>query len=159
MRAPYRLEMAIAYIGIGSNLGSREENCLRSIDFLKEEGIVIRKRSALYETEPWGVKDQPGFINAAVEIETDKGPQGLLETLNRIEKIMGRTETRRWGPRVIDLDILFYDDLAIDIPDLQIPHPAMHQREFVLRPLSDIAAGKVHPVLQKTVRELLAEVK
>ena len=151
--------MAIAYIGIGSNLGRREENCLRSIDFLKEEGIVIRKRSALYETEPWGVKDQPGFINAAVEIETDKGPQGLLETLKRIEKIMGRTETRRWGPRVIDLDILFYDDLAIDIPDLQIPHPAMHQREFVLRPLSDIAAGKVHPVLQKTVRELLAEVK
>jgi 2-amino-4-hydroxy-6-hydroxymethyldihydropteridine diphosphokinase len=151
--------MAIAHIGIGSNLGNREENCLRALVFLEEEGMVLRKRSALYETEPWGVKNQPGFINAAVEIETDKGPQALLDALKKIEKTMGRTETRRWGPRVIDLDILFYDDLVIDTPDLKIPHPHLHERDFVLWPLSDIAPDKLHPVLRKTVKELLAEVK
>jgi 2-amino-4-hydroxy-6-hydroxymethyldihydropteridine diphosphokinase len=149
--------MAIAHIGIGSNLGNREENCLRALVFLEEEGMVLRKRSALYETEPWGVKNQPGFINAAVEVETDKGPQALLDTLKKIEKTMGRTETRRWGPRVIDLDILFYDDLVIDTPDLKIPHPHLHERDFVLRPLSDIAADKIHPILHKDVEELLAE--
>jgi len=151
--------MAIAHIGIGSNLGKREENCLRSMDFLAEEGILIRKRSALYETEPWGVRDQPGFVNAAVEVETDRGPQELLDVLKKIERTMGRTVTRRWGPRVIDLDILFYDDLVIDTPGLHIPHPLLHEREFVLRPLSDIAAGKIHPLLQRTIRELLAEIK
>jgi len=151
--------MAIAHIGIGSNLGKREENCLRSIDFLEEEGIFIRKCSTLYESEPWGVKDQPRFVNAAVEVETDKKPQALLAALKKIEKTMGRTETGRWGPRVIDLDILFYNDLVIDTPDLRIPHPFMHERKFVLRPLSDIAPDKMHPVLRKTVKELLAEVK
>lgn len=149
--------MSIVYVGIGSNLGDRETNCFLFLDLLEEKGIKARKWSALYETEPWGVKGQPGFINAAVEIETDKGPAELLTILKGIEKKVGRTETFRWGPRVIDLDIIFYDDLIVNSEDLQIPHPHAHEREFVLKPLSEIAPDKVHPVLRKTVKELLME--
>lgn len=105
------------------------------------------------------MEDQPKFINMAAEVETGEEPQRLLEILKSIEKEMGREQTFRWGPRTIDLDILFYDDLVMDTPDLRIPHPLMYQREFVLRPLSEIAPDKVHPVLKKTVRELLSELR
>lgn len=147
--------MPIAYIGIGSNLDNREENCLSAIRLLSERGINLRKQSSMYETAPWGVKDQPSFINMTIEVETDKTPAELLHLLKGIEKEIGRSETTRWGPRVIDLDILFYDDLVTDEPELQIPHPHMQEREFVLRPLAEIAPDKMHPALRKTVRELL----
>jgi 2-amino-4-hydroxy-6-hydroxymethyldihydropteridine diphosphokinase len=150
--------MAIVYIGIGSNTGNKEENCLNAINLLSARGIPVRRRSSLYETEPWGVKDQPSFVNATVEAETDLTPQELIVALKSIEKEMGRQETYRWGPRAIDLDILLYNDLVIDEPDLTIPHPYLHQREFVLKPLSEIAPDKIHPVLKKTIRTLLAEV-
>ncbi|MCL4476074.1 MAG: 2-amino-4-hydroxy-6-hydroxymethyldihydropteridine diphosphokinase [Nitrospirae bacterium] len=149
--------MAVVHIGIGSNLGNRGENCLKALDLLSARGVIIRKRSSLHETEPWGVLDQPKFINMAAEGETALGPLKLLEVLKDIEAEAGRKESYRWGPRVIDLDILFYDDMVMDSPELKIPHPLMHEREFVLRPLAEIAPDKIHPVLKKTVKELLSE--
>ena len=137
--------MSIAYIGIGSNLGSREENCERAIKLLIENGITIVKRSSMIETEPWGVKEQPDFINMAVEIETALKPDSLLHLLKNIEIEAGRLPTSHWGPRIIDLDILLYDDLIIKTSELEIPHPHISEREFVLKPLAEIAPEKVHP--------------
>lgn len=151
--------MHIAYIGIGSNLGNREGNCLDAIRVLSDRGMTVRKQSSMYETEPWGVADQARFINMAIEIETDKTPDELLHSLKEIERGAGRTEAIRWGPRVIDLDILFYDDLVINNAGLQIPHPYMQERDFVLKPLAEIAPDKIHPVLKKTVREMLSELE
>lgn len=151
--------MPTVYIGIGSNLGSREQNCLKAIALLSENNITVTKQSSLYETEPWGVKDQPEFINMAAEASTDLEPLRLLKILKEIEKELGRQETERWGPRAIDLDILLYNDLAINTPELTIPHPSMHIRAFVLKPLSEIAPDKVHPVMGKTIKELLASIK
>lgn len=150
--------MPIAYISIGSNLGDREENCLKAVRLLSEKGVTVRKRSSLYETEPWGVEDQPRFINMAIEVETEMKPLNLLEMLKIIESEVGRKETYRWGPRIIDLDILLYNELVMAGPDLRIPHPHMHERDFVLRPLAEIAPDTLHPVLKKTVRELLSDI-
>lgn len=147
--------MFIAYIGIGSNLGNREENCEKAIYLLEQKGIKVTKRSSFYETEPWGVKEQPKFINMAVEIETYLKPEELLRTIKEIENEIGRRSSTRWGPRIIDLDILFYNDLILRTPELEIPHPLIHERDFVLKPLSEIAPDKIHPVLKKTIKELL----
>lgn len=151
--------MSIVSISIGSNLGHRKENCKQALRFLQANGILIKKQSQMYETEPWGVKDQPKFINMVIEVETDKKPEELLRILKEIEKEIGRSETIKWGPRVIDLDILFYDDLILKIPGLEIPHPLLHEREFVLKPLCDIAPDKKHPVTGKTVKEILENLK
>ncbi len=151
--------MAIVYIGIGSNLGNRHENCLCAIELLKESGLIVSKQSSMYETEPWGVTGQPAFVNMAIEIETDLDPQRLLVLLRRIEKEMGRQETARWGPRIIDLDILLYDEIVLHNDALTIPHPLMHEREFVLGPLSQIAKDLLHPVLKKRISDLLREVQ
>lgn len=147
--------MALTYIGIGSNLENREGNCLTAIKLLADRGLTIRKQSSMHETKPWGVKDQPGFINMAVEAETSMEPEQLLVILKGIEQEIGRQNSHRWGPRVIDLDILFYDDAVINSPLLQIPHRFMHERDFVLKPMSEIAPDKKHPVLGKTISELL----
>lgn len=147
--------MSTAYIGIGSNLGDREENCEKALAILEQKGIKTVKRSSMIETEPWGVKEQPKFMNMAVEVTTDLLPDQLLQKLKEVETEMGRTETTRWGPRVIDLDILFYNDMVMNSPGIDIPHPHMHEREFVLQPLTEIAPDKIHPVLKKSVRELL----
>ena len=147
--------MAIVYIGIGTNLGNREKNCRKALEGLEEIGIRVTKRSSLYETDPWGVKDQPPFINMAVETETALLPADLLEKLKAIETTMGREKTYRWGPRVIDLDILFYDDLVVDTGSLKIPHPRLHERAFVLEPLSEIAPEFIHPVMGRSIKELL----
>lgn len=146
--------MYTAYIGIGSNLGNRQENCQRAIGFLQSNDLRVTKQSSMYETEPWGVKEQPGFINMAVEVETGLSPQELLGLLKKIENEMGRIHTIKLGPRVIDLDILLYEDKKIDEDGLKIPHPMMHQREFVLKPLSEIAPEKTHPVLLKKIKDL-----
>jgi 2-amino-4-hydroxy-6-hydroxymethyldihydropteridine diphosphokinase len=150
--------MASVLIGIGSNLGSREKTCLRALCLVSERAGVLKKQSLMHETRPWGVEDQPAFINMAAEIETEAEPRRLLKILKQIEEELGREETYRWGPRTIDLDILFYDDLVLDTPDLTVPHPLLHEREFVLLPLAEIAPDKVHPVMKKTVRELLSEI-
>lgn len=151
--------MSIAYIGIGSNLGDREENCEKALALLEQKGIKTLKRSSMIETEPWGVREQPKFMNMAVEVTTDMVPTQLLLKLKEVETELGRTETTRWGPRIIDLDILFYNDIVMNSPELEIPHPHMREREFVLIPLSEIAPDKIHPVLKKSVRELLQEIK
>ncbi len=146
--------MPLVYLGIGSNLGIREDNCLMAISLLEENGLRITKRSAMYETMPWGVKDQPKFINMAIEAETNISPLELLSLVKKIEGEMGRQPAMKWGPRVIDIDILLYSDKLLCEADLTIPHPLMHEREFVLRPLSEIAPDIVHPVLGKTIKEL-----
>lgn len=111
----------------------------------------------MYETAPWGVEEQPGFINMAIEIETSLEPERLLQVLKGVEQEIGRQESYRWGPRIIDLDILLYADIIINSPILQIPHPLMHQRGFVLKPMSEIAPDVLHPVIKKTIGKLLAE--
>ncbi len=150
--------MPIAYIGIGSNLGKKEENCEKAITLLIDNGIKVFNRSSMIETEPWGVKEQPRFINMAVEIETCLEPGELLSLLERIESELGRRPGIRWGPRVMDLDILLYSDLIIKTPELEIPHPGTCDRDFVLRPLAEIAPDKVHPILKKSIKELFNEI-
>ncbi len=147
--------MAIVYIGIGSNLGNREENCKRAIELLPENGIHVAVCSSMIKTEPWGVTDQPRFINMVIETETDLGPEELLNALKKIEDDTGRVPDIRWGPRAIDLDILFYDDLIMKKPDLEIPHPGIKERDFVLKSLAEIAPDLMHPVLKKNIKELL----
>ena len=149
--------MSTVYIGIGSNLGNREENCRNAIKLLIESGIKVTKLSSKLETEPWGVVDQPKFINMAIKAEVDQEPSDLLRVLKNIETELGRRTEIRWGPRVIDLDILLYDDQIISTADLEIPHPEMRDRDFVLKPLAEIAPDIRHPVLRKSIKELLHE--
>ncbi|RJQ53523.1 MAG: 2-amino-4-hydroxy-6-hydroxymethyldihydropteridine diphosphokinase [Nitrospiraceae bacterium] len=146
--------MHTAYIGIGSNLGNRDDNCERAIRLLIENSVTVTKRSSMAETEPWGVREQPKFINMAVETETALSPQELLRLLKKIEEDVGRLPTSRWGPRIIDLDILLYDDLIMETPGLVVPHPNIAEREFVLKPLAEIAPEKIHPVLKKSIKDL-----
>ncbi|MBF0317965.1 MAG: 2-amino-4-hydroxy-6-hydroxymethyldihydropteridine diphosphokinase [Nitrospirae bacterium] len=146
------------YIGIGSNLSDRHGNCLRAVELLQEGAIVVTARSGMHQTAAWGDMSQPDFINMCVEVETDLSPTELLNALKAIETHMGRTPTRRWGPRVIDLDILLYGGLVVQEEGLTIPHPHMHQRGFVLLPLQEIAPGVVHPILNKSIEELAAGV-
>lgn len=151
--------MAIVYIGIGSNLGNRQKNCCRAIELLEKKGIVVKKISSVYDTEPWGVTDQPRFINIAIEVETKLEPYQLLIALKDIEKEIGRGETFKWGPRIVDMDILLFDDLFLQDNSLQIPHPLMHKRDFVLKPLCEIAPEKIHPLLKVRICDLLKELE
>ena len=146
--------MAIVYLSLGSNLGDREGNLERAIELLQKRGMLLRKRSSLYETEPWGRTDQPLFLNMALEIETALEPRALLSELQRVEVQAGRKKTYRWGPRTVDLDILLYNHIILSEEALKIPHPFMHKREYVLKPLDEIAPDAVHPVLQMRVHEL-----
>ncbi|MGE5237414.1 MAG: 2-amino-4-hydroxy-6-hydroxymethyldihydropteridine diphosphokinase [Chloroflexota bacterium] len=147
------------HIGIGSNLGDREAQCTGAVENLRRRGVRVTKVSSQFETDPWGVPDQPKFINMAVEAETALSPDDLLTVLKEIEHEMGREETSRYGPRVIDLDILFYGDQVIESGGLRVPHPLLHLRDFVLLPLSEIAPDTVHPQLNKTVKCLYEELR
>ena len=148
-------KMSIVYIGIGSNLGDREKNCTRAIELLEKKGITVKKKSSLYKTEPWGIKDQPEFLNMAIEIETYLKPRELLGFLKQIEAEIGREKSYKWGPRLIDLDILLFDDIILDEDNLKIPHPLMHKRDFVLRPLQEIAPDIIHPSFKMNIGKLL----
>ncbi|MBI5075368.1 MAG: 2-amino-4-hydroxy-6-hydroxymethyldihydropteridine diphosphokinase [Nitrospirae bacterium] len=150
--------MSTVHIGIGSNLGNRQENCLEAIRRLEQHGVAVLKQSSMIETAPWGVTDQPQFINLAIEAVTDLSPEALLLLLKDIERAMGRETMEHWGPRVIDLDILFYDDRIIDSAELKIPHAHLHERDFVLIPLREIAPEKVHPLLKKKISELKIQI-
>ena len=145
------------FIAIGTNLGDKEENIRQSIKKMEQNNIHIIKKSNVYKTMPYGYKNQPVFLNCVVQAETMLSPEELLYVLLSIEKQMGRKRKIHWGPRIIDLDIIFYDNLIINSSNLKIPHPDMQNREFVLKPLCDIAPNFVHPVLHKTVKELLKE--
>ena len=147
---------ALVYLSLGSNVGDREAQ-LRDVQIRLGAAGRITKVSSFYETEPMDFTEQPWFLNCAVELETDQTPQQLMATILRIEQEMGRRRVEKKGPRLIDIDILLFGDETISSPELAIPHPAMHQRSFVLEPLAEIAPVIVHPVLNKTVRELLDE--
>ncbi len=148
-----------AFIGVGSNIGEKIENCIKAISLLDSiEGCSVIKRSSFYKTEPVGYKDQDWFINCVVMIETELSPYELLEKLKEIELSMGREKGVRWGPRIIDLDILLYEDTVIDSDELTIPHLLMHKRRFVIVPLNEIAPDFIHPVLKKSIKELLKRI-
>lgn len=149
-----------AYIAIGSNQGNALENCRRAVE---ELGSDRRNRlircSSFYRTEPVGKKDQPWFVNAVIELDTSMSARELLGFLLSTEEKMGRIRGERWGPRVIDLDLLFYGGEELGEEGLQVPHPRLHGRKFVLVPLKEIAPDLKHPVLKKSISEILAELK
>ncbi len=146
-----------AYIGVGSNLGIPEANCRRAMDLLhREPGVRVERRSRLFSSEPVGVLDQPRFVNAAALLSTTLPPRELLGRLMAVERRLGRVRRVKWGPRLIDLDILFYDRLTLSSPELEIPHPHIAKRRFVLAPLADIAPAFGHPRLAGTLAEWLA---
>jgi len=151
--------LATAYLCLGSNLGEREKNLTQALSLLSQE-INLEKVSPAYETEPIGYKEQPLFLNLACQIITDLTPRELLRLAKTIERKMGRVPSRQINsPRLIDIDILFYDNRIIETQDLTIPHPRLPQRAFVLIPLADIAPKLVHPVLGKSIAELASNVQ
>ncbi len=148
-----------AYIGIGSNLKSPAENCLNAVERInKHPDLTLVARSSLYQSEPFGITDQDWFINSVVQLTTSLSPEDLLRTCLSIEQAMGRTRTKKWGPRIIDLDILFYDDLILKQEGLEIPHPGIAERSFVLAPTNEIAPEFIHPKFKKPIRTLLLEI-
>jgi 2-amino-4-hydroxy-6-hydroxymethyldihydropteridine diphosphokinase len=144
-----------AYLSLGSNLGDRAANLRAAVAQMDVAGRLLAV-SALYETQPVDVPDQPWFLNCVAAMETDKTPSELLQLALQIEAMMGRLRLREKGARTIDIDIVLFGDRIVDEPGLKIPHPAMHQRRFVLEPLVEIAPEVRHPGLGKTARELLA---
>ncbi len=151
--------MKTAYLLIGGNMGNRAAYLQQAIDEIEANcGIVIR-RSSVYETEAWGLTDQPSFYNQALVLESLLDPEPLLHTLLAIEERMGRLRTIKMGPRIIDIDILLIDDLIINTATLALPHPALADRRFALLPLTEVAADLVHPVLHKNISRLLDECK
>lgn len=147
--------MTEVFIALGSNLGDRPANLTAAIGALSPD-VTILDRSAVYETDPQYVTNQPSFLNMVVRGETSLDPPGLLRRLKAIEAVLGRVRSRRFGPRLIDLDIIFYGDDVVEGPDLQVPHPRMAERGFVLAPLADIAPQKIHPLTGRSVAAMLA---
>ncbi|WP_293686424.1 2-amino-4-hydroxy-6-hydroxymethyldihydropteridine diphosphokinase [uncultured Phascolarctobacterium sp.] len=146
--------MSIAYIALGSNLGDKEKNLRRALLLLTQQGVEVVRVSSFLSTEPYGVTDQPQFLNAVACVRTSLAPLALLDVLLATELAMGRVRLRHWGERNIDLDLLLYEDVVLDLPRLHLPHPDMQNRDFVLLPLAEIAPELKHPTLQKTIYEL-----
>lgn len=145
----------IIYLALGSNLEDRLANLKQAIVSLPPQ-MVVKAKSRVYETPPWGYADQPMFLNQVLQAKTYLDPEPLLRHIKRLEVALGRKTGFRNGPRLIDIDILFYDDLVLDTPALTLPHPHLHERGFVLLPMMDIAPDLVHPVKQKSIREMVA---
>jgi 2-amino-4-hydroxy-6-hydroxymethyldihydropteridine diphosphokinase len=149
------LENHIVYLALGSNLDDRLANLKQAITALSPQ-MEVKAKSRVYETPPWGYTEQPAFLNQVIKANTYLEFEPLLKHIKRLEIALGRTPSFKNGPRLIDIDILFYDDLVLNTASLVIPHPHMHERGFVLLPLMDIAPDLVHPVHKKSVREMLA---
>jgi len=147
----------IIYLGLGTNLGKRTDN-LQAAAAALPPAVKVLRVSSIYETEPWGYIEQPAFLNQVIEAETLLAPLELLAHLKHIEADLGRQPTFRFGPRLIDLDILFYGDWVIDLPELRIPHPHLAERAFVLAPLAELAPTLRHPQTGKTILELAANI-
>lgn len=149
--------MNTAYLLTGSNMGDRLAYLQEGNSLIEQKCGKIVQQSAIYETEPWGLIEQPAFLNQVIMIKTALSPDELMTELLNIEAMIGRVRSVKMGPRIIDLDILIYNQLIVDSPFLQIPHPALPNRKFALIPLSEIAPALLHPVLQKTISTLLFE--
>ena len=147
--------MHTAYVALGSNLGDKEGNLRRALELLEQRGVEVVKTSTFICTEPYGVTDQPQFLNGVCQVRTSLAPLALLHILLAIEQEMGRVRLRHWGERNIDLDLLLYEDVVMDTPELTLPHPDMQNRDFVLLPLAEMAPEIIHPTLQKTIHELV----
>ena len=145
------------YLALGTNLGDRRCNLLIARESLPPY-VHLKKASSIYATPPWGYPDQPDFLNQVLEVQTALEPIPLLGYLKTIETQVGRKETFRYGPRLIDLDILFYGNRVINTQELQIPHPRLHERAFVLVPLNEIAPDFIHPILDQSVADLIDEI-
>jgi 2-amino-4-hydroxy-6-hydroxymethyldihydropteridine diphosphokinase len=148
----------ICYLSLGSNLGDRAKNLGKAISSLAPQ-VQPLIQSSIYQTEPWGYSDQPNFLNQSVKAETTQDPFDLLEYLKTLEKQLGRQETFRFGPRLIDIDILLYDDLVLDTPELTIPHPRIQERAFVLIPLAEIAPDLILPKSGKSIQQLKSTIE
>lgn len=161
--------MGRVYLGLGSNLGQREDNLLQVMQRLGQPSPEARagqvlplhllRCSSIYETDPWGYADQPAFLNCVVEVETNLAPLALLALGQQVERELGRQPNFRYGPRLVDVDILLYGSLVLELPELQIPHPRMAQRAFVLAPLAELAPELAHPTLHLTIAELARQVE
>ena len=151
--------MKTVYLSIGSNVGERDSHLARALERLASEDMRVLRTSGVYETEPRDVPDQPWFLNQVAEIETSLFPRQLLGRLQKIERLLGRVPTRPKGPRSIDIDILLYGDVIVSTPGLEIPHPRLPDRRFVLEPLAELAPQLRHPRTRQTVMEMLAQVR
>ena len=149
------MRLKTVYLALGSNIGNRQENLQKAIAILERPSIVIVRRSSIYETAPLLLEDQPWFLNQVIEVKTSLFPRQLLHLAQDVERQLGRKRTVLNGPRVIDVDVLLYGRTVMSTEELTIPHPRMTERRFVLEPLAEIAIEVRHPVLKKTVRELL----
>ena len=154
------MSSVIAYLGLGSNLGDRLRNLTDALTLLDrpQEGVSVTRTSSIYETEPWGLVQQPKFLNCVAEVTTALSPLDLLQKAKEVEAAIGRKPGPRYGPRVADVDILLYGDLTVEEPDLQIPHPRLHLRAFVLVPLAELAPEFKHPLLADTVGGLAEKI-
>ncbi len=144
------------YLSLGTNQGDRAANLQAALDALTPQ-VTLLAVSPIYQTPPWGVTDQPDFLNLAVQAETALSPLDLLKYLKQIEAQVGRTASYRWGPREIDIDILLYDDLIQESETLTIPHPRLHERAFALLPLADLNPDLNHPILDRSIAQILAK--